>query len=342
MYKHPRHTPLALLLLVAAALLAACGATPSAPGAATAVSGTAGAVAPTVAAAATEVAPTVAAAATEVGPTVAAAATELAPTAAAAAGTGDDLLAEVMSRGKLLIATDSNYAPQSFMNPDSTWEGFDIEVGREIAKRLGVEAEFLDISWDVVTAGSWNGRWDINIGSMTVTPGRKEVLLFSTPYYYTPAAFAVHAESTLTSIDELAGKRVGVGTATTYFDYLNGNLTLEGEEILVPAPAATAQVYDTDVLALQDLALGDGTRLDAALTALPTIENAIENGEPLKVLGEPVYYEALSVALDQSSPKSSQSLADEISRVVEEMRADGTLTRLSEEFYGVDIATKQN
>jgi polar amino acid transport system substrate-binding protein len=328
MHRHPMPAPLALLLLLAAMLLAACGAAPpAASDAATAVVGTGEAVAPTVAAVATDVAPTVA---------------TLAETAQAALPGGDDLLATVRERGTLLVATDSNYAPQSFRNPDESWEGFDIEVAREVARRIGVEAEFLDISWDVVTAGGWNGRWDINVGSMTITPGRKEVLLFTTPYYYTPAAFAVHADSTVADVAGLEGLRVGVGAATTYLDYLNGSLMLEGEEILVPAPAATAQVYDTDVLALQDLALGDGTRLDAVLTALPTIENAIANGEPIKVLAEPVYYEALAVALDKTSPQDGQSLADEISRAIEEMRADGTLTRLSEQYYGVDIATKQN
>lgn len=261
--------------------------------------------------------------------------------AAPAAPAAADLLATVRERGRLLISTDSNYAPQSFRNPDGSWEGFDIEVAREIAKRLGVEPEFLDISFDVITAGSWNGRWDINVGSMTVTAGRKDVLLFTSPYYYAPAAFVVHTDSSVADIAGLAGKKVGVGTATTYLDYLNDALVLEGEEILVPAPEMTTQIYDTDVLALQDLALGDGTRLDAVLTALPTIDNAIKNGEPLKVLGDPVYYEALAVALDKTSPQSSETLASEITRIIDEMRADGTLTRLSMQFYGVDIATKR-
>ncbi len=317
MHRHPLSAPLALLMLLAAMLLAACGAAPpTTSGAATAAVATGEAVAPTVAA--------------------------VGETAQAAVGTSGDLLSAVRERGTLLVATDSNYAPQSFRNPDESWEGFDIEVAREIAKRLGVEVEFLDINFDVVTAGGWNGRWDINVGSMTITPGRKEVLLFTTPYYYTPAAFAVHADSTATDVASLEGKTIGVGAATTYLDYLNGDLVLEGEEILVDPPTATVQIYDTDVLALQDLALGDGTRLDAVLTALPTIENAVANGEPVKALGQPVYYEALAVALDKSSPQDSQSLADEISRIIEEMRADGTLTRLSEQFYGVDIATKQN
>lgn len=256
------------------------------------------------------------------------------------ASEGGDLLGEVQGRGTLLVATDSNYAPQSFKNPDDTWEGFDIDVAREIANRLGLEVEFLDISFDVVTAGSWNDRWDINVGSMTVTPARQESLIFTAPYYYTPAAFAVHADSTASSIDDLAGLTVGVGAATTYSDYLEGGLTLVDEEILTEPPAAEIQVYDTDLLAIQDLALGDGARLDAALTALPTIQNAIDEGQPIKVLGDPVYYEQLAVALDQSSSLDPQTLADEISQIVEEMRSDGTLTELSNQYYGVDITTK--
>jgi len=259
----------------------------------------------------------------------------------AGATSGDGLLAEVKQRGKLLIATDANYKPQSFKTSDGSWEGFDIDVGREIAKRLGVEPEFLDINFDVVTAGSWNNRWDINIGSMTVTPERKKVLLFSEPYYYTPAAFAVHNDSTIGTIADLAGKQIGVGSATTYLDYLQGNLTLEGEEIVTEAPQVEPKIYDTDQLALQDLALGAGTRLDAVLTALPTIEDSIKGGQPFKVLGEPVYYEALAAALDPKSAANSESLQAEISRIIEEMRADGTLTQLSNKYYGIDLTTKK-
>ena len=261
--------------------------------------------------------------------------------AAAGAASGGDLLAEVKQRGKLLIATDANYKPQSFKNPDGGWEGFDIDVGREIAKRLGVEAEFLDISFDVVTAGSWNNRWDVNIGSMTVTPERAQALLFTSPYYYTPAAFAVHQDSTLAAIADLKGKKVGVGSATTYLSYLQGALQLEGEQPTEPAPAVEPKIYDTDQLALQDLALGAGTRLDAVLTALPTIEDAAKGGQPFKVLGKPVYYEQLAVALDKKSSPSSQGLRDEISKIVDAMRADGTLTKLSNQYYGIDLTTKQ-
>jgi polar amino acid transport system substrate-binding protein len=264
------------------------------------------------------------------------------PTAASGAA-GGDLLADVKKRGKLLIATDANYKPQSFKNPDGSFEGFDVDVGREIAKRLGVEPEFIDVNFDTVTAGAWNGRWDINVGSMTITPDRKKALYFSSPYYYTPASFVVHKDSKAASIDDLKGKKVGVGAATTYLDYLQGKLSLEGEQIIKPAPEGIdAKIYDTDALALTDLALGDGTRLDAALTALPTAEEAIKGGQPLKILGDPVYYEDLGIALDQKSPLDSKGLADAITKIVDEMHKDGTLTTLAKKYYSSDLTTKKS
>ena len=81
----------------------------------------------------------------------------------------DDLLAQVQSSGKLRISTDKDYAPQSFLQPDGTFVGFDIDVGTKIAEALGVEAEFQHVDWDLITAGNWANRWDISVGSMTIT-----------------------------------------------------------------------------------------------------------------------------------------------------------------------------
>ena len=262
--------------------------------------------------------------------------------ATTAPAAGGDLLADVKKRGKLLIATDANYKPQSFKNPDGTFEGFDIDVAKEVAKRLSVEAEFIDVNFDIITAGGWNNRWDMNAGSMTITPDRKKSLYFSSPYYYTPASFVVHKDSKAASIDDLKGKQVGVGAATTYQDYLEGKLTLEGETILKPAPAGvTVKTYTSDVDALTDLALGDGTRLDAVLTALPTAEEAIKGGQPFKILGDPVYYEDLGLAFDQKSALDSKGLADAVTKIIDDMHKDGTLTKLAAKYYSSDLTTKK-
>src|SRR5829696_6867323 len=271
---------------------------------------------------------------------------DIAPTAMAEAtavpAAGGDLLAEVKTRGKLLIATDANYKPASFKNPDGSFEGFDIDVAKEVAKRLGVEAEFIDVNFDIITAGAWNSRWDMNAGSMTITPDRKKSLYFSSPYYYTPASFVVHKDSKAASFDDLKGKQVGVGAATTYQDYLEGKLTLEGETILTPAPEGiVVKTYPSDVDALNDLALGDGTRVDGVLTALNIAEEAIKGGQPLKILGDPVYYEDLGLAFDQKSALDSKGLADAVTKIIDEMHKDGTLTTLSTKHFGVDLTTKK-
>lgn len=252
-----------------------------------------------------------------------------------------DLLSEIRKRGKLIIATDANYQPLSYRTSDGTWHGFDIEVGRELARRLGVEPQWLDINFDVVTGGNWNGRWDVHIDSMTITHDRQRVLYFSQPYYYVPAAFFINKNGTIASIDDLSGKRVGVGTATTYQAYLEGHLTLTGENILIPAPQARAVPYDTDQLALQDLALGEGVRLDAVLTSWPFVQWQIKNGQPFKQLGKPVFYEDSAIAIDKNSPLDPKSFYQAVEKAVEDMRKDGTLSRLSVQSFGVDLTHKQ-
>ena len=84
----------------------------------------------------------------------------------------DDLLAKVLAEGVIRVSTDPNYAPQSLLKPDGTFEGFDIETATEIAKRLGVEVEFVTPEWDAITAGNWGDQWDMSVGSMTITKPR--------------------------------------------------------------------------------------------------------------------------------------------------------------------------
>jgi polar amino acid transport system substrate-binding protein len=248
-------------------------------------------------------------------------------------------LDRVTQAGVLRMSTDPQYPPQSSLTAENEFEGFDIDVGREIARRLGVGIEFVTPSWDVITAGRWAGRWDISVGSMTPTEERKQVLNFPAVYYYTPASLAVHADNTsIERPEDASGKRVGVGQATTYESYLDKSLKIDAEDVppfSFVIDDATAQAYETDLLALDDLRLGDGVRLDAALTALPTILDAIKRGYPLKVVGEPLFKEPLAVAVDKGDPE----FVEKIKGIVEAMHADGTIKRLSEKWYGADLSS---
>jgi len=257
-------------------------------------------------------------------------------------GGGGNLLQEVKDRGTLRVSTDPAYPPQSFQNNQGEYKGFDIDVAEEIAKRMGVEVQWMTPSWEVITAGNWNGRWDISVGSMTVTPERAKVLDFTPPYYYTPAAVAVHKDNTdITDVKtDLDGKTIGVCGACTYEFYLDGTLNIPGDyEFVVDDPQI--KTYDTDSSAIQDLALGDGVRLDAAMSSLTTLKEAQKSGTPIKIVGDPLYYEPLAVAIDKDAPANPKPLVREISKIVEEMHKDGTLTELSKKWYGYDLTVKQ-
>jgi polar amino acid transport system substrate-binding protein len=257
---------------------------------------------------------------------------------------GGDLLQEVKDRGVLRASTDPAYPPQSFQTQSGEFKGFDIDVTKEIARRLGVKVEWQTPDWTVITAGNWNGRWDLSVGSMTVTPERKEVLYFTPAYYYTPAAAAVHKENTdITNLEtDLDGKRIGVCAACTYEQYLNRTLNIPGEEIEFVVDNPQIETYDTDTDAIQDLELGDGVRLDAAMSALPTLQGAVEAGKPIKIVGDPLYYEPLAVAIDKEAPQDPKPLLNEVSRIIEEMHQDGTLSELSKKWYdGTDLTKKQ-
>jgi len=114
-----------------------------------------------------------------------------------------DYLQRIKDAGVIRMSTDPAYPPQSeWVNGEIV--GFDIDVGREIATRLGVDLALETPDWALITAGSWGDRWDFSVGSMTITSAREEVLDFTQPYYYTPAQMAASTHSGITTLEGLA------------------------------------------------------------------------------------------------------------------------------------------
>jgi polar amino acid transport system substrate-binding protein len=255
-------------------------------------------------------------------------------------GGGGDLLATIKSRGTLFVSTDPNYAPQSFLNDAGELDGFDIDVAKEIAKRLGVNVEFKTPTFDLVQAGGWNGRWDLSVGSITITESRKADLDFTEPYYFTPAQLAASTASGITAIEGFAGKKICVGAATTYLDWINGDLALGDGSSSAPVPeGAEAVALETDALCAEAIQAGR-TEFEGWLTSSTTAEQAIADGVPIIKVGDPVFYEPLAVATDKSGPAHAE-LQAELDRIVRAMHEDGTLTTLSKKWYdGVDLTVK--
>jgi len=250
---------------------------------------------------------------------------------------GGDLLDTIKANGVLRVSTDANYAPQSFLNDQGEFEGFDIDVSKEIAERLGVDVEFKTPTFDLVQAGGWNNQWDISVGSITVTDARIGVLDFTPPYYYTPAQLAASEDSGITTIEGFAGMRICVGAATTYLDWINGDLALGDGSSSAPVPEGVEAVaLETDALCAEAIQAGR-TDFEGWLSSSTTVAQAIAGDVPIVTVGDPVFYEPLAVATDKAGPAHS-ALQAELDRIINEMHEDGTLTALSEKWYdGLDL-----
>jgi polar amino acid transport system substrate-binding protein len=266
---------------------------------------------------------------------------DMAATVCADSSTSGDLLAQICENGTIRVSTDPAYPPQSSLNETTgEYEGFDIDVATAIAEKLGVDIEWQEPSWDVLIAGNWNDRWDMSVGSMTPTTERAQVLDFSPAYYFTPASVAVSATSDITEPSELSGKTIGVCSGCTYDQYLQGSLEIPDYTFdygVITDPVIKG--YDTDSTAIQDVVSG---RNDGVMSATPTLQSAIDKGKPIKIVGEPLFYEPLSVAFDKSSELDDATLVDAVSNIIEEMHADGSLSDLSMKWYNEDLTVSMN
>ena len=252
-----------------------------------------------------------------------------------------DLLGQIKSKGVVRVSTDPNYAPQSFVNAVGEFDGFDVDTAKEIARRLGVKLRLVTPEWDVIVAGNWRGQWDLSVGSMTITPERQQFLLFSPPYYYTPAQFAVRADlaNAIPTVDDFSGRLVCTGVETTYEKYLKGSLTLVGESIQKQISGAKIITLSTEAECVQAMQAGNKD-IEGVLSAVTVIDDGIKSGAPIVKVSTPVFYEALAVAVDKSAP-NSEGLVAAVSKIIEDMHKDGTLTKLSIKWYGVDLTIKQ-
>jgi polar amino acid transport system substrate-binding protein len=258
---------------------------------------------------------------------------------------GDDHLGRICEAGVIRVSTDPAYPPQSFLNEETgEYEGFDIDTALEIGARLGVEVEFTDPTFDAVVAGSWSDRWDMSVGSVTVTAEREEVLDFTQPYYFTPAQFAVLEDSDIESLDDLAGQVACVGESTTYLFWIEGTLSLpeSAGEIADPPDGLTATTFPTDIDCAEAWRSGRTEDFQAWLTALPTAQGAIDSGNyPIRLVGDPVFYEPLAVAFDKAV-EDNDSLVEAVDQIIGEMHEDGTLSASSENWYeGLDYTVQE-
>lgn len=264
----------------------------------------------------------------------------------------NDKLAQVKSRGTLVLWTDPAYAPQSFAVEGARRQaatmcapnqmtapemsGYDAETGKLVAEALGVEPCFVATPFDSMIAGSWGDRFDVAWASGAVTVSRMEKLYITQPYYSTPASFFVREDSAVTRAAELGGKKIGACAGCTHESYLKRELKLPGVEMkwLVEDPVIVT--FNTEVPGFEAVVAGE---IDAFFSSATVGRAAIAEGDPLRELPDVAYYTQKTGYVDRDLKLDPVGFLAAIDAAIVELHANGKLKQLSMEFFGADYAT---
>jgi cystine transport system substrate-binding protein len=243
-------------------------------------------------------------------------------------GTGesaDDLLAQIKERGSIIVAMEGTWAPWTYHDEDDNLVGYDVEVAQNIAEKLGVEVEFIEGAWDGLLAGLDAGRYDIMVNGVGVTEERAEKYNFSTPYAYNKTAVIVRGDyDEISSMEDLKGKKTANTISSTY--------------------AAQAEAYGATVTPVDDLnqtiELLLSNRIDATLNA-EVVFNDYKKEHPDSNIKIATYSDQVEeIAIPIRKGDDTVTLLEAVNDALDEMAKDGTLTELSEKYFGIDISKK--
>ena len=256
--------------------------------------------------------------------------------AGGAAGAGDaqatgaeasgDLLAQIQERGSMVFATEGTWSPWTFHDESGELTGFDIEVARGIAQRLGVEAEFAEGEWDGLLAGLDSGRYDTMANGVSVTEERQQKYDFTDPYAFNNIVVITTRSSDIASMDDLSGKRTANTLGSSY-------------AILAESHGATNTGVDDFNQTIELLTQG---RIDATLNDEVVFYDYMDQhpDADLKIAamnGEPTH-----VAFPLRREEATAGLLSAMNDAIADMRETGELAELSNQFFGIDITSNDN
>jgi His/Glu/Gln/Arg/opine family amino acid ABC transporter permease subunit len=227
-------------------------------------------------------------------------------------------LERVRASGRLRVGIDATYPPFGIAE-GGEFSGFDVDIARAIARELRVEADLVNASFDGVFPALQNGRFDVIISAVTITPERSATMLFSDSYFAAGQQIVARADSTLTGPDDLAGRIVGVQINTT------AQFSMETR------PGVTIVKYNTIDLALLDLQNG---RVDAVASDGPVLRYMIHRSFPgLKAVGAEYTTEHFGVVL----ARGSDDLRRAVNAALWKMQDSGDYARIYKKWFGESL-----
>ena len=232
-----------------------------------------------------------------------------------------DLLTKIQDKGEITIALEGNWSPWGYHDENNKLVGYDVEIGEKIAEKLGVTVNFVESDWDSLLAGVSTGRFDMIINGVDVDEDRQEKFELSTPYSYNRTVVIVRADDdSIQKMEDLKGKT----TANT----LNSSYANVAE-----AYGANVQPVDDFIQTIELLTSG---RIDATLNAEVSFYDYLNAhpDAPVKIACFDSEITAQAIVM----PKGETALQEAVDKALQEMRADGTLTALSEKYFGGDIS----
>ncbi len=244
-------------------------------------------------------------------------------TMAVSAKGSDDLLETIQKRGTIIVGLEGDWAPWSYVDENDELTGYDVEVAKAIADKLGVEIQIVPGEWDGLFAGMDAGRYDMVVNGVEVTEERADKYDFSTPYAYIRTALIVKGDDdSIKTFEDLKGKKTANSIASTYMNL---------------AESYGATCYGVSTLD-ETLTMVLQGRVDATLNAIVSFTDymAQHPDSNLKVVA--TTEEASNVAIPMRKGDETASLREAVNKVIDELREDGTLSELSTRFFGEDIS----
>ena len=234
---------------------------------------------------------------------------------------------------ELKLGIDPTFPPFEYKDPSGNLAGFDVDLGRSICEKIKRKCVFVENSFDGLIPALEARKFDAILSSLSINDERKKSIEFSSALYTTPVYLITHKNSgLLASADKLAGKRVGVQQGTVFETFANKYWRDKGVDIV--AYASSDQIYVDLALGRLDAVLDDATSATAAFLSKP-------QGADFELNGSEIYDKSLfGKGTGLGYRKGDDQLRATIDQAIEEIKADGTFTRLNKQYFKFDVSPR--